>query len=403
MQENSTSHPERILSIDILRGFMLVFMVLVHFMIYYGNPEAAQTWSHFIFNHVLGDWGAPGFLMMMGCSQVLSAQKHESSGNPILLKRACLRGLFIFFAGLLMIVLAWGPHEIWQWDILTLMGFSTILLFFCRFLPSWFILCVITVLAVCTPWWRHGIDFKELWGGQFVQVPVISRYLPGILFDPAGEYKVLWRFKDVIRGFFLTGYFPVLPWVIFPLAGFVIGRRIVNKKMQRDLPALIILGLVLACLGMGGAYFSRTRPDSAIVDGFLAPLSFYPDSFTMVCFQMGMAIAILSALYYFYDVRGKDRNKMGFIVQMYIRTSSFSLTFYFLHYLLIGWPLALIYFITGKHYAGNLMGETAALFIGLTGVMVLEAIIFYWKKRGSIGSMEWILNFIIERFASIPK
>lgn len=49
--------PERILSIDVMRGFALIGMVLVHFMIFYGNDGAANTWPYFILNHILGDWG----------------------------------------------------------------------------------------------------------------------------------------------------------------------------------------------------------------------------------------------------------------------------------------------------------------------------------------------------------
>ncbi|TFG91887.1 MAG: DUF1624 domain-containing protein [Syntrophobacterales bacterium] len=63
----------RVLSIDVLRGFALIGMVLCHFMIYFGDSTAASTWPHFILNHLLGDLGAACFLMMMGMSQALSA------------------------------------------------------------------------------------------------------------------------------------------------------------------------------------------------------------------------------------------------------------------------------------------------------------------------------------------
>ena len=61
----------------------------------------------------------------------------------LLFKRALIRGAYIFLVGLLMLALAWGPYQIWQWDILTLMGVCTVLLFFCRKLPSWLILVLV--------------------------------------------------------------------------------------------------------------------------------------------------------------------------------------------------------------------------------------------------------------------
>ncbi len=402
MGEQSDQRAERIVSIDVLRGFLLILMVLVHFMIYYGNDGAMDTWPYFILNHLLGDWGAACFLMMMGCSQVLSGQKHENDGNPVLFKRALIRGSFIFLVGILMLALAWGPYQIWQWDILTLMGFATILLFFCRFMPSWFILIIVVGLGICAPWLRHGVDFKAVWGGQFINVPVISRYLPGILLDPAKEFEVVWRFKDIVQGFFITGTFPVIPWVIFPLVGFVLGRRIVTKKMRYDLPFLAIIGIILICAGLGMAYTGRTRPQSSIIDGFVTPLSFYPDSFTMVCFQLGMALSVLSVLYYYYDVLKQSKGKVGFIVSICNLTSSFSLTFYFLHYLLIGWPLALIYFITGNYYIENLMGAIPAMLSGFAAVTLLELLLKYWKHIGRTYSLEWFLTKLIQSFASTP-
>ncbi len=106
MSGDTGNKGERILSIDIMRGFALICMVLVHFMIFYGNEGAADTWPYFILNHVLGDWGAACFLMMMGMSQVLSGEKHKQDGNRVLFKRALIRGGFLFLVGLLMLAAA---------------------------------------------------------------------------------------------------------------------------------------------------------------------------------------------------------------------------------------------------------------------------------------------------------
>jgi len=391
---------KRVRSVDVLRGFALICMVLVHFMIYFGDEAAVDTWLYFVFNHVLADWGASCFLMMMGMSQVLSARKHVGEDNLLIFRRALIRGGFIFLAGILMLALAWGPGKIWEWDILTLMGFSTVMLFFCRFLPSWSILAVIASLAVCTPLLRMGIDFNAVWGGQFVNVPVISRYLPGILLDPANEYEVAWRAKEIVQGFLFTGEFPVFPWFIFPLLGFVLGRRIVDGKMRRDLPFLAIIGSLFIVLGLGWAYAAIGRPQSSIIVDYIAPLSFYPNSFTMTCFQIGMALVVFSALFYGYDVRQPDKRKESFIVRIYNLASRSSLTFYFLHYLLIGWPLALIYLMTGKYYKYALVGAIPALLCGFAAVILLVSLLVIWGKHKNKYSLEWFLNAVTERFAS---
>lgn len=387
----------RILSIDIFRGFCLILMVLVHFVVYWGDSDAVNTWPYFVLNHVIADWGAAGFLMMMGMSQVFSAQHHEGENNIPAFKRALIRGGFIFTVGICMLALAWGPAHIWQWDILTLMGFATVMLFFCRGLPSWPILLFVAALAVCTPLLRSGIDFNAVWGGGFVDVPVISRYLPGMMLDPARDYEGVWRTKEIVQGFLFTGEFPVMPWFIFPPLGFVLGRRIVGGKMQNDLPFLAIIGGLLALLGLGWAYASMGRNPSAIITGYIAPLSFYPDSFTMICYQTGIALLIFSGLFYIYDVRKQDKNKAGFFARIFNLASRSSLTFYFLHYLLIGWPLALIYVLTGRYYKDDLLGAYGALSAGIVAVILLVTLFKLWGSSKNKYSLEWLLDRLIKK------
>ena len=388
----------RVRSVDILRGFALMCMVLIHFMIYFGNEAAVRTWPYFILNHLLGDWGAAGFLMMMGVSQVLSAAKVADADAMYLFKKVALRSAYLFVVGLLMLALAWGPHEIWQWDILTLMGFSTLVLYFCRFLPSWLILGLSAAVAVVTPWLRSQVDLAASWGGAFIPVPVISDYLPGLLVDPAGEFEVVWRLGAIVRGLLLTGTFPVFPWVIFPLIGFVLGRRIVARRLQHDLPVLLSVGFLLVGLGLGGAISSLARPGASVVTDYIAPLSFYPDSFTMLFCQTGISLAVFGILFYWYDVRPRAPQNGGFMTSLYNRTSRFSLTFYFLHYQLIGWTLAIIYVITGKTRMFDLMGAWSALICGLAALVFLELLLAIWERHGGRYSLEWILAVLTARF-----
>lgn len=338
--------------------------------------------------------------MMMGMSQVLSTQKHGLGDNLLIFRRTLIRGGFIFLVGIFMLALAWGPGKIWQWDILTLMGFATVMLFFCRFLPSWSILAIVVSLAICTPLLRTGIDFNAVWGGNFVNVPVTSRYLPGIMVDPAKEYEVAWRAKEIIQGFLLTGEFPVIPWFIFPPLGFILGRRIVNRRMSQDLPFLAIIGSLLVVLGLGWAYAAIDRPQSSIIIDYIVPLSFYPDSFTMICYQLGVALIVFSALFYCYDVRKLDKQKVSYMVHISNLTSRSSLTFYFLHYLLIGWPLVLIYLLTGKYYKYALLGAIPALLCGFAAVILLVLLLVFWGKHKNQYSLEWFLDAITKRFAS---
>ncbi|MCF8126953.1 MAG: DUF1624 domain-containing protein [Deltaproteobacteria bacterium] len=381
--DNRSAH-KRILSIDLIRGFSIVGMVLVHFGIYFGNEDAGRNFAIIFLDHCLADWGAAVFLMTMGMSQVLSARRMEKPDNWLLFKRALVRGTYIFGVGLLMLVLAWGPGQIWWWDILTLMGVGTIVLFFCRFLPSWILIAMIGAIMVLTPWLRGALDIAADW--EFVANPVISQYLPGMYIEPTVEYH-----PAILKGLLLSGYFPVFPWIVFTIIGFVMGRRIVAQKMRRDLPFLFLAGALLLCLGFALAYAGRTRPLISVSTAWISPFCFYPDSFSLINIQAGMSIIFFGTVYFFFDVRKKDPSKPGIMGRLFIQTSNFSLTFYFLHYMLIGWPLAILYLYTGKYMVGDLMGAAPALLCGLGAVVLLEILIFFWGKAASKYSLEWFL------------
>lgn len=385
--------PARILSIDIARGFALICMVLVHFMIYYGNDEAERSIFYFLLNDGLADWGAAAFLMMMGMSQVLSAARRQESDLWFSFKRILLRGAYLFIVGLVMLLVAFGPDDMWCWDILTLMGFATIVLFFCRFLPSWLLLVIVAAIAFASPLVRGAIDLTAAWGNDFIPTPWISNYLPGMFVDPKADYMAVWDFGRIVKGFFLCGYFPVLPWVMFAIIGFVMGRRLVAGRLRDDLPFLVIIGGLCLLIGLGGAFAGRTVPPSAVVDGFIAPLSFYPDSFTMISIQTGMALIAFTFIYWCFDIRKKDQS-LGPLSRMLIRTSHFSLTFYFSHYMLLGWPLIGIYLFTGRNPMGDFVGAGAAALCGLAVVVVIEVGLYFWEKAGAKFSLEWILGML---------
>jgi len=289
---------QHIVSIDVLRGFSLAIMILCHVMIGYGDADATESLPYFILDHFIGDFGATWFLLMVGMSQVLSGDRKKGMGELDLMKKAFLRGAYLFGAGLLMAALAFGPAEIWDWDILTLIGSATVVLYFCRFLPSWLILVISAALALMAPWLRGGVDFTAAWGGELVQSPFISGYLPGILFEPVSIYKVTWKVDDILKGYFLSGTFPIFPWLAYPLIGFVIGRRIVAKKIRHDLPFFHLIGLVLILLGGTISYASLFRPGSSPISDYIAPLSFYPDSITLFYLQTGVALVLFSLYAY---------------------------------------------------------------------------------------------------------
>jgi len=229
---------------------------------------------------------------------------------------------------------------------------------------------------------------------------VISHYFPGMILDPVKEVEGVWQVRSIVTGFLFAGEFPVFPWSLFPLAGFVLGRRIVGGQIEKDLGRLIPAGAALACLGLALGYAGSLRPQSSIISDYIAPLSFYPDSFSMICFQAGISVFLILIFYFHYDVRRKNKAIAGFFAGLFNRASRSALTYYFLHYLLIGWTLAVVCLISGKDRTADLMGSFPALLCGLAAVSLLSVLLFVWEKYNCRYTLEWLLFALIRRFTS---
>jgi surface polysaccharide O-acyltransferase-like enzyme len=251
-------------------------------------------------------------------------------------------------------------------------------------------------MALLSPWLRTFVDFKAYWGGALVQVPVISDYLPGILFDPVDEYKVIWEIGAILKGYFISGTFPVFPWLAYPLIGFVVGRRIVGKQIRQELPLYQLIGLVLILLGATVSYASLFRIGSSPISDYIAPLSFYPNSITLFYLQLGVALVLFALLFFYFDGRDGLTPIGGWLVNWYKRMSRFSLTVYFLHYLVISWPLWIIYFLTGHYPAQDLMGAIPALLLGLAAVALFLLGLKAWEQYEAKFSLEWMLRRFTE-------
>ena len=381
---------KRLDSVDVMRALALVGMVICHYPIFLSKGEGADAMLYFLSNHMLGDFGAAWFLFLVGISQVLSAQKQRAD-QPANTRLPMILGGVIFVIGLLFLLIVQGSEELWDWDILTLIGTMTIVLLYCRRLPSSTLLAFCVAVLFVTPWLRSFIDMAPLYGGGFKNVPWISDFFPNFLFDPLKDYTGAPSVIGNTVGFFLTGQFPVLSWIIFPLIGFIVGRRLVEGRMSTDVPFLLIIGPILLFTGISMAYAGSLTPPFEVTSGYLVPLCFYPLSFSMALLVLGFELIVYSLMWVIFDQGSDEAKEPGLFLRYCRQISKYSLTIYITHFALFFIPLRIVELATGKSYLRDLMPTGTALAIAFVLVLLYYPLLKLWDKVGGKFSFEWML------------
>ena len=123
-------------SIDLLRAVAIALMVTVHFV-----ENLSGAWGEGVdFNRVgwlPAGFAAPLFTFLSGVSYAIWSDGLSRRGvsDGEISKRTVRRGLFLFGLGITFNVLVWLPEETFNWDILTFIGSSLLVLAACRTIP----------------------------------------------------------------------------------------------------------------------------------------------------------------------------------------------------------------------------------------------------------------------------
>lgn len=240
---------QRIPSLDLARGFTVLMIAPVHTVLFYSRPEVHATLVGQLLTFIAEGPGAQLFMLLMGV--YCAFQKHLNTGrifrrSAILLVAACMLNTIKF---VIPAYLGWLPPALLQelgytadsldfmqlfliGDILHFAALALICLCFIRHLPRWHHAALLGALLVCfvAPycWDLHSatplIDFI---------LSLIGAPLP-------------------------RTFFPLFPWLVYPLAGLAIGHYL----QQPDHHHFSCLRDTGACLiGMG--WLIRTfLPDS---------------------------------------------------------------------------------------------------------------------------------------------
>ncbi len=372
---------KRIHTIDILRTIAILLMIQIHFVDYLGYWSDHDTLLY-AFVERLGVLSAPIFTFLVGISLFISLSKYP----PEVARRQTLRrGVAIFIIGLLHNLINWGADSIFDWDILTFIGSALIIVYFLhRITPTWMYLIIFGVI-IFSPILREVFDYNHYWDFS------------------ASEYIYNFTFKDIFMGWFLNGYFPIMPWIVFPITGYTMGRAILGEsaaEKQRKLARNYgLLGVLLALMGALSVLLS---PQSSL-SVYFSPVFFYPASTIYLLIMLGGNLIAFTGLWLLLDAnemstaRAKwTRGRLALPVQRYSR---YSLSTYVIHHTAHLYPLYLIGWLKRGdrwYYYSDAMPVWTALLLWVIFVVVFYYVIKQWDKIKGRYSLEWMLGHFVK-------
>ncbi|HID62247.1 MAG TPA: DUF1624 domain-containing protein [Anaerolineae bacterium] len=292
----------RLKFIDALRGLAVVGMLMIHLFEWWLRPSAKRTdlfaWLYFISKIV-----APIFLMLVGVSLVLKIG--QTTPSPRSYRAVVGRGVKILLTGyvfnLAVWASVWGLEEILVWDILQLIGVAILL-------------CLVLLVTV-PPIGRLLLALALIGLSSFLterHLAFLPDYLAGII---AGTAPVI--------------YFPLVPWLCYPLLGTVLGEGLVGARAdgrQKRLWAICaILALALIVVGLAGKpYALPFDPQSLWETEFSHP------PLTQISFALGAVLLLFAGLGWLYQ---RARGYLGFLEPLELMGRN-ALFIYILHHLI---------------------------------------------------------------------
>ncbi len=262
--------PNRVHSVDTLRGTAIFFMIFVHYGQSWMNFQSLFTFQTFFL--IPSYIGGPIFMVIVGVSFSLSAESRKEQENfrNHVYKRGFLLILMQFFLNLVI----FNIYQAWTYEVLILVGVSQIVCYLLMEKPNMFKILVCVIIILLVPFLRLICGFQE---ELFT------------LFNP------VWDFGTFFRGMIVNMPFAIFPYISYMILGMIIGDELVQARYKEEMEKkfcinLLKYGVLLILIGYGFRIFN-----SPIVDSFEEGLHVFVTT--------GMVMILLSGLFWIEDVK----------------------------------------------------------------------------------------------------
>lgn len=387
----------RILSIDLLRGLVMVTMALDHARMYFGygtwyaSPtDLATTTPMLFFTRWITHFCAPVFLFLAGTSAFLRGTKNTSTAQTALF--LFTRGIWLVIVEIVIVTFGWTFDPTYSLVILQVIwaiGLSMIVLSGLVFLP----MPVILAIGLALVFGHNLLDPVRVDGISFVDYLWYTLHQPQLVTS---------------NGRVISIFYPVLPWAGLMALGYVFGNLFTKDvaATRRTLWLLAsgigatILFIVLRQFNLYGEPFLRQVLDS----GTFTLVSFlnttkYPPSLQFLLMTMGPALIFLAIIEY-----ARMRETNPFVVFGKVPLFFYIVHIYLIHALAIvalsftGWDWREYILSAPRFQSGRLsdfgFGLEAVYVIWLIVVIMLYPLCRWYQKVRQNNPGKWWLSYL---------
>ena len=365
----------RIGSIDFIKGFAIIFIMLAHYAAVWLNNDWYFVYGlAFMLLDILG----PSLFIFLSALSVVFTVKRKKGKLPekVIRNRVFSRGIIIMVIGVFINLTETYypfPLNLWGWNILFFMGFSQIFSYYALKISKMPRAIIGIFIIFLTPTIRaflyNGKDTNLVisffhfiitsanpsvtllpWLSICFIAPIFGEYLYEAMNEKSeNTYKGLFRI-------FIT-------WGIFLIfAGVIMGYTLQTLDTMNILEYghLSLLGIA-----NGQNYFHLPGMPDFLIRGTASNM----------LYDLGAALTIIAVAFYFIDIKGKSNN----IVRMFTYYGKISLSLFMLHFIFM--PLFV------KQLNVYIFSIIVIANIGFLGFLM-----YIWIEYGKgIGSPEWLM------------
>ena len=294
---------KRDISIDIIRGIAIIIMLGANVVGYVTPCEQHPLWFD-----IYSSYAAPLFILLSGYMvAVNSVKKHASLSYYV------LRGGLLIITAALIDALLWQLIPFASFDVLYVIGLGMIIVFLLEKKSLWIKSGFIAVVLIITVFLQRFMEYTAF--------PMEIEFLSG-----EADYAD-YTFINVIKAWLYDGWFPVFPWIAFPVLGSILAHF--RKKWENSFANLqtISLGSIMIVAGFVWLYFGYTaqgagHPFSELVKREPYGEIFYPPTLAFVMSAIGICMLVFGLV---------DKTRNGIIWKPMTVFGQTSLFNYILH------------------------------------------------------------------------